>query len=199
MNEIPTEPIRRGRLFVISGPSGVGKSTIVKKVLARTGATFSVSATTRRPREGEQDGREYVFVTVEAFERMIDDNALLEWADVFGNCYGTPAEPVNDAIDAGRTVVLEIDVQGGVQVARNQPDATLILIVAPNDKELRRRLTGRGTDEPEVIARRLAKAKAEIQMARDSGAYEYEVVNDSLDEAIDAVVTIIHQESEEDD
>ncbi len=199
MNEIPTEPTRRGRLFVISGPSGVGKSTIVKKVLARTGATFSVSATTRRPREGERNGREYVFVTVEAFGRMIDDNALLEWADVFGNRYGTPAEPVNDAIDAGRTVVLEIDVQGGVQVARNQPEATLILIVAPNDEELRRRLTGRGTDEPEVIARRLAKAKAEIQMARDSGAYEYEVVNDSLDEAIDAVVTIIHQESEEDD
>ena len=185
---------RPGRLIVISGPSGVGKSTVTRQVLERTGAMFSISATTRQPRAGEQNGREYHFVDVPTFQRMIAENALLEWAEVFGHYYGTPAQPVKDALAQGQCVVLEIDVQGGIQVAKRCPDAAMILITPPDAATLAQRLAGRATDAPEVIARRLAKAQAEMNLARESGVYKYEVVNRDLPEAVAEVLNIIAQE-----
>ncbi len=185
-----------GRLVVISGPSGVGKGTIVRQVLETVDrAVVSVSVTTRAPRPGERDGVDYRFVSVETFKRMIEDGALLEWAEVHGHYYGTDAAAVDAALAAGRIVILEIDVQGGLQVARRRPSARLILITAPNDAELRRRLTDRGTDAPDAIERRLAKAHQEIRMARDSGRYNHEVINDDLYEAVCQVVELIRQEN----
>ena len=188
-------PEKSGKLIVVTGPSGVGKSTIVQQVLARTGADFSISATTRQARPGEVDGRDYRFVSRDEFETMIADGALLEHADVFGHYYGTPAKPVRDALAAGRNVVLEIDVQGGLQVHEKHPDATFVLIVPPDDAELARRLNGRGTEEDDVVRRRLAQADSELEIARKSGAYEYEVVNDDLERAIDEVVELVTRES----
>ncbi len=183
-----------GKLIVVSGPSGVGKSTITKKLLARTRATFSVSATTRRPRPGEVDGRDYRFVDRRTFEQMVAAGELLEHAEVHGEYYGTPAGFVRDALAAGRTVVLEIDVQGGVQVHEKMPEATFVLIVPPDDDELRHRLAERATESPDAADRRLARAEEELRIARESGAYEYTVVNDDLERAVREVVDIVSQE-----
>ena len=180
-----------GKLVVISGPSGAGKSTIASEVRKRTGADFSVSATTRPARQGEIDGREYHFVDRTAFEKMIEAGELLEWAEVFGQLYGTPARPVREAISAGRTIVLDLDVQGGNQVYRKMPSATFVLIVPPVDGELARRLRRRATESPGDIANRLAQAKSEIAAATESGLYEHVVINDDLDEAVSQVVEII--------
>jgi guanylate kinase len=179
---------------VISGPSGVGKSTIRQEAVRRTGATYSVSATTRPPRAGEADGRDYYFVDRPAFQRMIDNDELLEWAEVFGRLYGTPAAPVKQALARGRTVILEIDVQGGLQVHRKMPEATFILVLPPGEAELARRLAGRGSEDAAAAARRLAKAKEEIGTAERSGAYKYRVVNDDLEQAVRRVVDIINEE-----
>ncbi len=176
---------------MISGPSGVGKSTISKEVLRRTGAEFSVSATTRKPRPGEVAGRDYLFVEPGEFERMIKQGELLEWAEVFGNMYGTPAGPVGLAIEAGRTVLLEIDVQGALQVYEKMPTATFILIAPPSDEELARRLAGRGTEDEQSFQRRLGKARDELATARQSGAYEHIVINDDLEAAMSQVVEIV--------
>jgi guanylate kinase len=180
---------------VVSGPSGAGKSTIVREALRRTGAEFSVSATTRKPRPGERDGCEYRFVSRERFRRMIDAGELLEWAEVFGDLYGTPAGPVREALTAGRTVILEVDVQGGMQVARSGQDAVFVLIVPPDMDELARRLRARGTEDEDVVNRRLEKATEEMRTAADSGAYHFRVVNDDLDRAVDKLVRIISQEN----
>jgi guanylate kinase len=180
-----------GKVVVVTGPSGVGKSTIVKEVIRRTGAVFSVSATTRPPRPGERDGVDYSFVTPERFERMARDGELLEWAQVHGNSYGTPAAPVEAAVAAGRTVVLDIDVQGGLQVHRRMSDATFVLIVPPDEPSLARRLRGRATDDEATIARRLAKAADELRLAQQSGVYTHTVVNDELEKAIDQVAAIV--------
>jgi guanylate kinase len=177
----------------------VGKSTISRELAARIGATLSISATTRPPRTGEQDGRDYHFVDVSAFRKMIDEGELLEWALVFGNYYGTPAAPVEAALRDGRTVVLTIDVQGGVQVISRRRDAVGILVVPPSQEELRRRLAGRATEAAHAAEARLVKADEELAMARSSGAYAYEVVNDNLDVAVQRVTAIIEQEKQRHD
>ena len=183
-----------GNVIVVSGPSGVGKSTIVRELIERTGAVFSVSATTRHPRAGEVNGRHYVFVDRTEFEAMIAEEKLLEWADVFGELYGTPAEPLQRARDQGRNVVLEIDVQGGLQVHRRVPDAIFIFITPPDHGELARRLHGRNSDSQQVISRRLTKADEEINAAKSSGVYQHWVVNNDLQRAIRQVVDVVNQE-----
>ena len=185
---------RQGKVVVITGPSGVGKSTIVREVVDRTGADFSVSMTTRAPRQGEIDEREYHFVDRPTFENMVAVGEMLEWAEVFGQLYGTPAYPVREAAAAGRNIVLEIDVQGGVQVRQKLPGATYILIEPPSPEILAERLRARGTEDEQSVARRLAKAAAEVQAARDSGIYTHVVVNDDLETAVRQVVHIVSQE-----
>jgi guanylate kinase len=181
----------KGKLVVVSGPSGVGKSTITRPAMKLAGAVYSVSATTRQPRPGEVDKVDYHFVTRNEFEKMIADDKLLEWAEVFGNLYGTPVKPVMQMIEQGKTVVLEIDVQGGLQVFKKCPEACFILIVPPSEEILRQRLAGRGTEDAESLERRFGKSKEELRIARQSGAYKHEVVNDDLNEAINEVARIM--------
>jgi len=185
---------QRGKLVVITGPSGVGKSTIVREVLARTGAAFSVSATTRSPRAGEVDGREYRFVDRAAFEGMIGRDELLEWAEVYGEYYGTPAGPVRELVAAGKTVILEIDVAGGKQVHARAPEAVFVLIEPPSAEALDGRLSGRGSESDEQRRLRLGAATKEIGEAKCSGVYNHSVINDDLDEAIDEMVAIVTRE-----
>ena len=145
--------MKHGKLFVISGPSGVGKSTILKELLQRQeDIYFSVSATTRKPRPGEVDGVHYHFHTPEDFQQLIEEEALLEWAEYVGNFYGTPAKYVDEAMEEGRDVILDIEVQGAGKVAEKRPEAVRIFIAPPSWQELERRLTERGTDAPEKIA-----------------------------------------------
>ena len=183
-----------GRLIVISGPSGVGKSKISRNVVQRTGAMYSVSVTTRPPRKTETDGREYRFVDRSGFERMIERNELLEWAAIFGNLYGTPVGSVREAVASGKTVLLEIDVQGALQVYEKIPEATFILIAPPDEEELWRRLQGRGTEDAESLRMRYGKAKDELKAARESGAYKHVIINDDLETAIYDVVKIVQEQ-----
>ena len=173
-----------GRLFVVSGPSGSGKSTIARSVLTRLPAerlVLSTSATTRPPRPGEQDGREYFFLDRDEFERRRDEGRFLESADVYGRLYGTPVEPVREALASGRDVLLEIDVQGAEQVREQVAGAFRVFIDVPSLEELERRLRGRGGDSEESIARRLAAARREFE----AGAhFDHQIVNDDLDRAV---------------
>ena len=141
--------MKRGKLFVLSGPSGVGKSTILKDLAERQEFYFSVSATTRDPRPGEENGVHYHFHTAEEFQKLIEDDALLEWAEYVGNYYGTPAKYVDEAMESGRNVILDIEVQGAGQVKKSRPEAVRIFIAPPSWEELERRLTERGTDSAE--------------------------------------------------
>jgi guanylate kinase len=173
---------QQGLLLVLSGPSGVGKTTIVHELRKRYDSTFSVSATTRAPREGEVHGRDYWFVSRPDFQRMIEQDELLEHALVFNrDHYGTPRKPVLEAIAQGRLAILDIDVQGGLQVRRSMPEALMVFILPPDDATLLRRLRERGTDRDEVIERRVAEARREIATARDSGVYDAFIVNDQHD------------------
>jgi guanylate kinase len=180
-----------GRLVVVSGPSGVGKSTIRREAIRQTGARFSVSLTTRPPRRGEVDGRDYRFVDRETFDDMVRRDELLEWAEVFGQRYGTPAEPVRQAVRRGETILVEIDVQGALQVHARMPEATFVLILPPAPEILKQRLLDRGSESEESVARRTAAADREIEAARSSGVYSHYVVNDDLQTAVRQVVDII--------
>jgi guanylate kinase len=177
-------------LIVLAGPSGVGKGSVVERLLARDpdGLALSVSATTRDPRPNEVDGRDYLFVDSAYFHALAESGGLLEWADVFGNAYGTPAAEVEDQLDAGRDVILEIDVQGAQQVRERAPDALLIFLAPPSLADLDVRLRSRGTESEERMARRLEKAAWEIAQA---GWFDHVVTNDALERATDQVAAII--------
>jgi guanylate kinase len=179
------------RLTVLSGPSGVGKSTVVAE-LRRTCPEIwiSVSVTTRSPRPGEVDGREYRFVDDAEFDRLVADGAMLEWARFAGNRYGTPREPLTERLQAGVCCLLEIDVAGARQVRRAAPDATLIFLAPPSWDELVRRLTSRATEPPEVLARRLAAAREELAAA---GEFDLTLVNTSVQDVCRQLVALIAQ------
>ena len=185
---------RKGMLLVISGPSGAGKGTLYNRVLAADPTiTFSVSYTTRGPRPGEVDGKDYCFVTEEQFRQMLDRDGFLEHADVHGHLYGTPRQPALDALEAGRSVMLDIDPQGALQVMEKMPDCVSVFILPPSFAELRRRLTGRGTEKPEEIERRLRNARGEVKLM---GKYQYLVVNDDLEVAYRTLQGIVDAEKQ---
>ena len=183
----------KGRSFIISGPSGVGKSTVLKGLMEkRKNLYFSVSATTRQPRPGEEDGVHYHFLTMDTFREWIAQDEFLEHAEFVGNCYGTPKKYVYEAMDRGQDVILDIEVQGAMQVAEKMPEVVRIFVAPPSWAELERRLTARGTDTPEKIQGRLARAKEEVKLA---GTYDYFVINDSVEHAVyelDAIMTAEH-------
>jgi guanylate kinase len=178
-------PSAKGMLVMVSGPSGVGKTTILHRILSALGAQFSVSATTRPRAAGETDGVDYRFVDEPAFQSMIDRGEFLEYAQVFGrNWYGTPEAPVDEAIAQGRVVILDIDVHGAKQVRERRPEVFGIFILPPSETELHRRLADRGREDAEAIERRFAEAKREIAAAREPGLYDAFVVNDELERAV---------------
>jgi guanylate kinase len=177
------------RVFVITGPSGVGKGTLIRLLRERVPElALSVSATTREPRAGEQDGVDYHFLTDEQFARDVEEGAFVEWAEYSGRRYGTLRSELLRHLDAGRPVVLEIEVQGARQVRVAMPEAVQIFIEPPDGEALKDRLVGRGTDDAAAIARRLAVAAEELAAA---GEFQYRVVNDRLDEAVARLVEIV--------
>lgn len=183
----------KGLLIVISGPSGVGKGTIRKALFNRPGHNldFSVSMTTRSPRVGEVDGKDYYFVSKEKFEEELAKGNLLEHAKFVNNYYGTPKDKVIEKLEEGKEVVLEIEVQGALQVKAKMPDAVFIFIAPPTWKALESRLKNRGTESTEVIMERLTKAKGELMLA---SSYDYIVVNDEIENAVDKIIAIIRAE-----
>ncbi len=183
---------RRGKLIVISGPSGAGKTSICKLLLEQVPNTvWSVSATTRPPRRGELSGQSYEFVSREVFAQRETAGGFLESAEYIGHRYGTPRRPVEEALARGENIVMEIDVQGGIQIAERMPESVRIFLLPPHHESLRARLEGRQTEAEEQLARRLAEADGEIATARDSGCYGYFVVNDVLQETLEKVQNII--------
>jgi guanylate kinase len=182
--------VRTGTLIVLAGPSGVGKGSVVERVRSRDpeGLALSVSVTTRRPRPGEIHGVDYFFISEEAFDELIGRAELLEWAEIVGHRSGTPAAFVEDTLASGRDVILEIDVKGATQIRAKVPDAVEIFLVPPSFEELERRLRGRGTEDEERIARRLATARWELQQ---EGWFDRRVVNDDLGRAAEEVAAII--------
>ena len=184
---------RKGQLIVLSGPSGVGKSTVISELLgARRDIYFSVSFTTRQPRVGEEDGVNYNFVTRDVFEEMIAGEELLEYAEYVHNYYGTSLKVIQEKLDAGIDVLLDIEVQGAAKVRAKCPDAVLIFIVPPSFEELSRRLHRRATDQEEVIQGRLKKAREEYRQIPN---YDYLVVNDKVSEAAAEIMAILVAES----
>ena len=185
--------MKKGKTFIISGPSGVGKSTVLSALLEkRSTVYFSVSATTRDPRPGELDGIHYHFMDVDSFRKWIAMDQFLEYAEYVGNFYGTPKRFVDEAMEQGKDVILDIEVQGAIQVTSKRPDTVRIFIAPPSWSELERRLTERGTDSKDKIQKRLLRAKVEFQTAH---TYDYFVINDTVENAVkelDAIMTAEH-------
>lgn len=179
---------KKGSLIVVSGFSGVGKGAVVKKLVEKYNYSLSVSATTRQPRPGEVDGKDYFFKSVPEFQNLIDYNGFIEWAQYVENYYGTPRKFVEDEIAAGHNVILEIEVQGAMKIKEQYPDAVLVFITAPDAQSLKRRLEGRGTEDQKVIAKRLKRAYEETE---DMIFYDYLVVNDDLDTCVEDVNAVI--------
>jgi guanylate kinase len=184
---------RRGLLIVLSGPSGVGKGTVRKELFSQpnTNYEYSISMTTRAPRPGEEDGVDYFFKSREDFEQLIETGGLLEHAEFVGNYYGTPLAYVHETLDAGRDVFLEIEVQGAAQIREKAPDALFIFLAPPSISELEQRLIGRGTEAQDVIAKRIATAREELEMM---SLYDYVVENDEVQNACDKINAIIKAE-----
>lgn len=185
---------QKGTLFVLTGPSGVGKGTILAAVRKKRDVYLSISATTRQPRKGEQDGVDYFFLTREQFEEQSAHDGFLEHAEFSGNYYGTPAQPVDEQLNAGRDVVLEIEVQGAMQVREKRPDAVRIFIAPPSFDDLKRRLIARGTEKPDAVRKRLETAKHELTLAPQ---FDYIVINENnnVEQATDEVLSILQAEA----
>lgn len=179
----------RGLLIVVSGASGTGKGTVCKKLLTDLPEiSYSISATTRKPRVGEVDGREYYFLTCDEFQTWISEEKFLEYAEVYGNFYGTPLNKIEERLNRGEDILLEIDVQGALNVKRKCPEGIYIFLLPPSLEELKRRIEGRGTETPESLARRFNAAVAEIKIGLQ---YDYAVVNDSVDNAAAQIKAIL--------
>lgn len=184
--------MRKGLLILISGPSGTGKGTVCDLLRQKhPEISYSISATTRQPRPGEQDGVNYYFYTKEKFREMIDQGQLLEWAEVYGNFYGTPKQKVLDRLEAGEDILLEIDTQGALNVMKVMPEGLFIFLLPPSLEELAARLKGRGTETEESLHRRLGAAVDEIKLANK---YRYVVVNDKVEDAQETIANIIEAE-----
>ena len=184
----------KNKLFVMSAASGAGKTTLKDKVIGEfPDIVYSISATTRKPREGEVNGVHYFFKTKEEFEKLIKEDGLIEWNEVHGNYYGTPKFFVEDMLRQGKRVLFDLDVFGKVNFDKVYPDATGILILPPSEEELERRLRGRSTDSEEVIRLRLENAKKEMEFAKTKGKYEYTIINDDLERAADELRAILKQ------
>ena len=182
----------RGILIIVSGFSGAGKGTVMKKLMSEyDNYALSISATTRSPRPGEQDGREYFFKTVEEFETMIENNQLIEYAKYVGNYYGTPKEYVEKMLDEGKDVILEIELQGTMKVKEMMPETVLVFITPPTAEELKKRLEGRGTEDSETIKARLKRASEEVVYM---DKYDYLLINDKLDECVENLHKIVQME-----
>ena len=181
--------MKKGKMFIICGPSGVGKGTVVSRLLEQDPALyFSVSATTRAPRAGETDGVHYHFLTMEQFERWIAEGQFLEHAAYVGNRYGTPKKFVDEAMAQGRDVLLDIEIQGAAQIHAKRPEAVRIYIAPPSWEELERRLIGRGTESIEKVRSRLERGKEEFAAAQD---FDYLVINDTVDHAVEEIRAIM--------
>lgn len=188
-----TQAAKPGLLIVLVGPSGVGKSTISRRLAERLNVSYTVSVTTRPRQPGDENAKTYEHVDKSEFFRRLDNDEYLEYAQVYGDYYATPKRPALDYLDAGRDVLLEIDFQGAMQVRYHYPDALLIFVLPPDEQTLLQRLTDRGRDSADDIQKRFRQAKREIHMAKGSRAFDYMVINDDLDRAVEEIARIIRQ------